>query len=619
MGDEIGEQDDPARRLGTVAIERLVARRSADALGADAPEILAAIDQELGNALAGWVARAPGDPLSQLAARARLGEPDAALLAVAAAAEDDEALQQLIVSLTGDRERHRLEVWMLDDLLGAPIAIAAGPHGALQRAALLTVEQRGAFGRAALSVPPRVMWGLRGDRAADPALPSDTDVLTASAEPDGTEHAAVLVIGPDRTRRRQQAMLRLGAPVCLTLAAPADDASWAAVVREATLAGAAVIVDVTGPLEPAGRRWIERATHLQWALSSTAPIDVDRLPRLDWREFSADEHDPTQAEWEHALGAGTPREHRLSPDQLDRMRTAMAAHDGDFTAAFRRLTSPKLDELARHVRPRATWSDLVLSPGRTARLHGLVSRYRMASKVYDEWGFTASPSRGLVALFSGPSGTGKTLAAEVVAGQLGLDLYRLDLSSVVSKYIGETEKNLDELFDAAGMGNFVLFFDEADALFAKRGEVSDAHDRYANIETSYLLQRLERYDGVVVLATNYEKNIDQAFMRRIHVRIDFAVPTEAERLLIWQHHSKSGAPLGDDVDLAWLAKQFDLTGAAIRNAVIDAAFLAAAEGTPIGMSALVRGVARELRKLGRLVTATPFGEWFEQASTEAGD
>jgi SpoVK/Ycf46/Vps4 family AAA+-type ATPase len=214
----------------------------------------------------------------------------------------------------------------------------------------------------------------------------------------------------------------------------------------------------------------------------------------------------------------------------------------------------------------------------------------------------------VVALFVGPSGTGKTMAAEIVAGDLGLDLYKLDLSSVVSKYIGETEKNLEGIFDAAGAGNLVLFFDEADALFGKRSEVRDARDRYANIEVSYLLQRLESYDGLVVMATNFEKNIDEAFLRRIHVRVEFATPGPEERAAIWELNLPRGAPRGDDVDLTWLAERFELTGAAIRNAAVAAAFAAAAEASPITMTALVRGVAKEYVKLGRLVKPEDFGE-----------
>ena len=185
-------------------------------------------------------------------------------------------------------------------------------------------------------------------------------------------------------------------------------------------------------------------------------------------------------------------------------------------------------------------------------LRSIVERYRFADQVYDEWGFSATPSRGLVALFSGPSGTGKTMAAEIIAGALALDVFKLDLSAVVSKYIGETEKNLEQAFDAASAGNLVLFFDEADALFGKRSEVKDARDRYANIEVSYLLQRLESYDGLVVMATNFEKNVDEAFLRRIHARIEFAMPGAAERRSIWEHNLPATAPV-EDVDVEWIA------------------------------------------------------------------
>jgi SpoVK/Ycf46/Vps4 family AAA+-type ATPase len=275
-----------------------------------------------------------------------------------------------------------------------------------------------------------------------------------------------------------------------------------------------------------------------------------------------------------------------------------------------------LDELARRIHPSRTWTDLVLPPGHTRQLRELIDRYHLADRVYGEWQFPAVPSRGLVALFSGPSGTGKTLAAEVIAGELGLDMFKLNLSSVVSKYIGETEKNLDELFEAAGAGNMVLFFDEADALFGRRSEVKDAHDKYANLETSYLLQRLETYDGVVVMATNFEKNIDDAFLRRIHTRVDFAVPGPTERAQIWRNHLEHGAPLDEDVDIDELALRFDLAGGAIRNAAVHAAFLAAAEAGSITQERLVRGMAREYRKLGRLLNKDDFGEHWHTVSTE---
>jgi AAA+ superfamily predicted ATPase len=608
------DAEDVGRVLAGAAIERLVALRAVPPCDA---ELAARLDEALASARAGFRDGRSASPLAGLIERSWLSDTEAELLAIAVEAEQQETLHRLLVSLTGDRDRDRLELWMLPLLLPGARSALVGPQSALRRAALINVEERGAFGRAAVRVAPRVLWAINGDRAADPALPVESELLTVLEPAPTSGIDAVLVPGTDRTRRRQRALQCLGVSSCLAVRDCDSDAAWAAAVREATLAGAAILVEIDEHVSPAARRWIEQADHLRWALTSERPVDLDRLPRRDWREFAAADHDPDRAEWEHALGPDAPHTHHLTAEQLDRMRRAVAAYGGDFDAAYRRLVSPKLDVLARHVRPRAQWDDLVLSGERKSRLLDLVNRYRTAGRVYDEWKFAASPSRGLVALFSGPSGTGKSLAAEVIAGQLGLDMYRLNLSSVVSKYIGETEKNLDELFDAAGMGNFVLFFDEADALFAKRGEVSDAHDRYANLETSYLLQRLERYDGIVILATNFEKNIDHAFMRRIHVRIDFPIPTDPERRALWRQHLRSEAPIGSDVDIDWLAKQFELSGGAIRNAVIDAAFLAAAEDAAIGMAQLVRGVARELQKLGRLVTSNTFGPWFDALSADA--
>jgi len=202
------------------------------------------------------------------------------------------------------------------------------------------------------------------------------------------------------------------------------------------------------------------------------------------------------------------------------------------------------------------------------------------------------------------------MAAEIIAGELELDLYKIDLSTIVSKYIGETEKNLEQIFEAAGGSNVVLFFDEADSLFGKRSEVKDARDRYANIEVSYLLQRLERYDGVVILATNFEKNIDDAFIRRIHARIDFSVPSAEQRREIWVQHLPSNAPLAADVDLDGLAARFELSGGSIRNAAVNAAFSAVEDGASIGMIHLLSGVERELRKQGRLIKRDDFPELF---------
>jgi AAA+ superfamily predicted ATPase len=381
-------------------------------------------------------------------------------------------------------------------------------------------------------------------------------------------------------------------------------------VREATITGRGLLIEIDDTLEPAMRRWLHRATHLVWVILARSAPPIDQLPTRPWTELHARADEPTDAEWDAVFGPAVERTHRLTFDQMHRVQRVQAAVGGDIDAAVRRLASGPLEHLTRRITPTRSWDDIVLSPDRLALLHAVVDRYQHGHTVYDTWGFAPTPSRGLVALFSGPSGTGKTLAAEIIAGALGLEVFKLDLSSVVSKYIGETEKNLELIFDAASAGNMVLFFDEADSLFGKRSEVKDARDRYANIEVSYLLQRLEAYDGLVVLATNFEKNVDEAFLRRIHVRVGFTLPGVDERVEIWTSNLPPHAPT-EGVDVAWLAARFELSGAAIRNAAIQAAFAAAAAGTPITMETAVRGVAAEFRKMGKLVKEADFGEYFE--------
>jgi SpoVK/Ycf46/Vps4 family AAA+-type ATPase len=259
------------------------------------------------------------------------------------------------------------------------------------------------------------------------------------------------------------------------------------------------------------------------------------------------------------------------------------------------------------VRPRATWQQLVLRPDRLAQLEEALERLRHQGLVLDEWGFLEGRpgSRGVRMLFAGPPGTGKTLSAEVLAGAVGVDLLVVDISRVVSKWIGETEKNLAEVFDAAERSGAVLFFDEADALFGRRTDVSDAHDRYANLETAYLLARLERFDGLAVLATNLRANIDPAFTRRLEFTVDYDEPAAPEREALWRCHLPARAPVDDDVDLYQLAKLYPVTGGVIRNAATAAGFLAATEGTPVARRHLVRAVRREYEKAGRAFPGEP--------------
>ncbi len=219
-------------------------------------------------------------------------------------------------------------------------------------------------------------------------------------------------------------------------------------------------------------------------------------------------------------------------------------------------------------------------------------------------------------LFVGAPGTGKTMAAEVIAQELRLDLFKVDLSCVVSKYIGETEKNLSRVFDEADQSNGILFFDEADALFGRRSEVKDSHDRYANIEIDYLLQRMEEYEGIVILATNFQKNIDEAFRRRLRFLVEFPLPDEKQRARIWRSVFPHETPLAADIDFAFLAHKFKITGGSIRNIALSAAFLAAQEQQEVRMFHVIRATRRELRKLGRLCVKADFDHYFEFVEPE---
>lgn len=284
----------------------------------------------------------------------------------------------------------------------------------------------------------------------------------------------------------------------------------------------------------------------------------------------------------------------------------------DLTRACRANSNHKLSELARKIRPIYSWSDIVLPDDKLKLLKEIRNHVKYRQVVYDEWQFGSkfSLGKGLNILFSGPSGTGKTMSAEIIARDLGLDLYKIDLSSVVSKYIGETEKNLSKIFKEAETSNCILFFDEADALFGKRTEVKDAHDRYANIEVNYLLQKMEEYEGTIILATNLSRNIDDAFIRRIHFLVDFPFPDEIYRFNIWQKIFPGAAPLGTDIDYQFLAQQFKLSGGNIKNIAVSASFLAADDSRKVNMEHIIWGVKREFQKMGKTCSEGDFGEYF---------
>jgi Winged helix domain, variant/ATPase family associated with various cellular activities (AAA) len=391
---------------------------------------------------------------------------------------------------------------------------------------------------------------------------------------------------------------------------------------EAVAASAAACRDaIVAELERAsGVQLIGSTTSLAAALPARKTPLIIAIPRTTaaareqlWRVAlsrvdAADPIDPAD------LAARYPFEPRAIDEAA---RLAAAATPGgpvqlaDLERACRAVGAASFSGLAQRVESDYEWGDLVLPPDRLAVLHEICTHARLRLQVGERWGFArhGSSVRGISVLFSGPSGTGKTMSAGIAARALGLELYRIDLSRVVSKYIGETEKNLARVFDEARGAATCLLFDEADALFAKRGEVKNAHDRFANLETSYLLQRLEEYDGLVFLSTNLHHNIDSAFLRRLHFIVHFPAPDERQRQELWRRIWPTETPLADDIDFDFLARSFTLTGGHIRNIALTAAIRACAAGRAVAMGDVVHATRREYEKLGRNCSAEEFGPY----------
>jgi ATP-dependent 26S proteasome regulatory subunit len=363
-----------------------------------------------------------------------------------------------------------------------------------------------------------------------------------------------------------------------------------------------------------------------WSPSPREPLGVSNVP------FSAPTASNRRRMWRREVSAAgataaagdlaaVADRFRLSPRQIrdaalvaageaglrrpPRSSSALRLSRRDLFSSARSQTGHQLAAFARRIRPVHGLDDLIVPEDAHRQLRELAARVEHRTLVMDEWGFQArlAGGRGVTALFAGPPGTGKTMAASVIAAELDLDLFAIDLSTVVSKYIGETEKNLSRVFGAAADSDAILLFDEADALFGKRSEVRDAHDRYANVEIAYLLQRMEEYDGLAILATNVRHHIDEAFIRRLDLIVDFPFPDTAERLRIWRSCLPQALPLDDGVDFAALAGH-RLAGGNIRNAVLGAAYLAAQAGSPIGQAEFVAATRRELAKMGKLLNDT---------------
>ncbi|HTB15618.1 MAG TPA: ATP-binding protein [Bryobacteraceae bacterium] len=433
-----------------------------------------------------------------------------------------------------------------------------------------------------------------------------------------------------------------------------DPAKVNGLVRDAALLDAVVAIlgaDVSLAPAPDEQPSPAQAPTKFWPMLESAPGPILALgpaaafPDLPpdariWRvDIEAPDFDLRRQTWESAL-AGAPSDidaNRLADTfrfggpqirQTSTLAYSLAALRNpsnptpameDMLQAGRSLSAPNLTRFATAIQPRYDWNDIVLPDEKKQQLQHIAARVRHRRTVHRDWGFADKLSRGkgLNVLFTGASGVGKTMAAEVLAKDLSLVLYQIDLSSVVSKYIGQTEKHLSAIFHEAEMSQNLLFFDEADSLFGKRTEVKDAHDRYANLEVNYLLQRIEQYEGLVVLSTNLQRNLDDAFLRRMQDVVDFPMPDETQREQIWRRHIPQSAPLESDIDFAFLARQFKLTGGVIKNAVMTAAFLAAGKSKKIGMAEMIRAVRIELQKQGRLVMKSDFGKYFDTARTPA--
>ncbi len=594
-------------------------------------------------------------PLTDIAREFALTSIDLGILVGAVAPDIDSRFEKLFGYLQDDVTRRRASIGLAIELAGHRTFDARArervlPHAPLRRNGLLTVEETDRpFLTRPLRVPDRVAGYLLGETVLDPVVASVEDSpLTLTPElgtgligPLSDPRAFVYVRERAGTAARamvESAMKSLGGGVLslrldwLDGSADLEDLATAA-ARDARLIRGALVVGPAESLESRGPAAVRLFTELacrvvligkgKWdpSWSSRVPLVVD-APELS--------RDEVVAILEPILGgrAGTGAsvldQFRLSPEQVARAAEASKRHaltrsadddatvsDQDLIAGAREQNSAGLERLATRVAPDVSWDDLVLPPRVVVHLRELTSRARHRRVVLGEWKMRrgGGRGRGVAALFVGDSGTGKTMSAEVIAGDLGLEVYKINLATVVDKYVGETEKNLERIFDQADGVNGVLLFDEADALFGKRSEVRDAHDRYANIEVAYLLQRIEAFDGLAILSTNLRSNIDEAFTRRLDSIIDFPVPEAPERKVLWERCLGSEVPREGDLDIEFLSASFKLAGGAIRNIVTTAAYFAATRGDRMGMSDLIIATQREYRKMGRLCLESEFGPY----------
>jgi len=532
---------------------------------------------------------------------------------------------------------------------------ALAPSASLRRWRLIELTNNEGLVAAPLRIDERVLHFLTGINQIDDRLqvlvelvaapedlpPSQLEVARRTAQLLATNQnqvpPVIQLCGPDGIGRSAVAALacrefglRLHALRGADIPASAAERDTLARLweREALLSHSALLVE-TDEMDTAD----QARTLLAFLENVNGIVFVSRRdPLRAWRRpiIRFDIGKPTSAEqtelWNESLGENFGRlngqvekvvaQFSLGPRNIAAACAALGSQSGEETDMGRKLweacrvqSRARLDDLAQRIEPAATWEELVLPEAQRRLLREITAHVRQRTKVYETWGFAEKGERGLgiSALFAGSSGTGKTMAAEVLARELSLDLYRIDLSSVVSKYIGETEKNLRRVFDAAEEGGAILLFDEADALFGKRSEVKDSHDRYANIEVSYLLQRMESYRGLAILTTNLKNALDPAFVRRLRFIVQFPFPDAAHRAEIWRRIFPARTPT-HELDLPKLSR-LNVAGGSIRNIALNAAFLAAEANEPVCMPHLLRAARSEYAKLEKPLTDSEIGGW----------
>ncbi|MBD3551006.1 ATP-binding protein [Streptomyces sp. SP18CM02] len=497
--------------------------------------------------------------------------------------------------------------------------------------AYLSEDQGGAGTALAASALARAGLGVLGlDLARLAEDPSPAEAVRALVREARLTGAGLVCAPLDAVSRDRPGLLRLltATPVPTVLVGRAPwDASWSAVPP---------LLLHAPRVEPSARGALWREAYEQAAGAGRGPMSGaghgGRPPGAGHGDPSGDAaalpsgagpgHPPAIAA---PLPPGIAPDHLLAPFLLTPEQITGAARSaaqsarlagGELTAdhvrqGARAQNAAGLDRLARRIEPTVGWEDLVLPPDTRTQLRELTARARHRDRVLGEWGMRpgGGRGRGVSALFTGDSGTGKTMSAEVIAADLGLDLYTVDLATVIDKYVGETEKNLERIFTEAAGVNGVLLFDEADAIFGKRSDVKDAHDRYANVESAYLLQRMESFDGLAVLATNLRANLDDAFTRRLDLVVDFPVPDPEQRLLLWDRCLGPTLPRSADLDLAFCAENFELAGGNIRSIAVTSAYLAAEAGSAVTMETVIHAIQREYQKLGRLTLTSEFGPY----------